>query len=56
MKKPPTIPEDFMNKMKAYDWPGNIRELRNRLLSILAVNGSFEGVSSFAFPEVEQSR
>ncbi|RLL91745.1 Fis family transcriptional regulator, partial [Mesotoga sp. HF07.pep.5.2.highcov] len=27
MKKPPTIPEDFMNKMKAYDWPGNIREL-----------------------------
>ncbi|AFK06127.1 MULTISPECIES: sigma-54 dependent transcriptional regulator [Mesotoga] len=55
MKKPPTIPEDFMNKMKAYDWPGNIRELRNRLLSILAVNGSFEGVSSFAFPEVEQA-
>jgi serine/threonine protein kinase len=34
----PIIPEEALNRLKSYRWPGNLRELRNVLGSALAVS------------------
>jgi DNA-binding NtrC family response regulator len=51
LKKVPKVPENFVKRMKEYDWPGNIRELRNKLLSILAMNGRLDNLSHSFLPE-----
>jgi DNA-binding NtrC family response regulator len=37
-RTPPLISDESMNRMKAYRWPGNLRELRNVLGAALAVS------------------
>ena len=47
----PGIPESEMNKLRAYPWPGNIRELSNMIERAVILGGS-----SIRFPDLEDLR
>lgn len=38
-KKPITLPPSIVNKMRLYDWPGNIRELENAIEYLVNIAG-----------------
>jgi len=56
LRKNPMIPAGLLDEMMGYDWPGNIRELRNKLLSMLAVNGDREILSSIGLENPENEK
>ncbi len=60
-RKPPVISEDALAVLENYNWPGNIRELKNTIETAVALNKS--GVldsstfsSLYSEPEVDTSR
>ncbi|MFA8300905.1 MAG: sigma 54-interacting transcriptional regulator [Hyphomicrobiales bacterium] len=43
LQKPiPTLSEEIMEKMKAYNWPGNIRELENFIEKVVNLDGTID--------------
>ncbi|HNR80534.1 MAG TPA: sigma-54 dependent transcriptional regulator, partial [Mesotoga infera] len=56
LRKPPALSAGLLDEMMGYDWPGNIRELRNKLLSLLAVNGDREILSSIGLENPENEK
>ena len=51
----PVIPEDILEKLRQYDWPGNIRELQNVILRYLAT-GSLQFLRIQAEQEREKTK
>lgn len=51
----PKLSDELMDKLKNYDWPGNIRELRNAVekMKILHSDKEVLGVEDFEFDQLE---